>query len=46
MRLIPLSFRQFLVIVASTALPMTPLLLFILPLDELVTRIMKTFLNF
>jgi hypothetical protein len=46
MRLIPLSFRQFLVIVASAALPMTPLVLFILPLDELVTRIMKTFLNF
>jgi len=45
MRLIPLSFTQFLVLVGSAALPMAPLALFILPLDELVRRTMKTFLN-
>jgi hypothetical protein len=45
MRLTPLSFSQFLMLVASAALPMVPLVLFVIPLNELVTRAMKTFLD-
>ena len=43
MRLTPLSMTQFLVIVGAAALPLTPLVLFAVPLDEMILRAMKSF---
>ena len=37
-RLTPLSFSQMVVLVAAAALPMLPLVLFAIPIDELIVR--------
>ena len=45
MRLIPMSLTQFLVLVGGAALPALPLVLFVVPLDELIVGGAKAFLN-
>jgi hypothetical protein len=41
MRLVPFALRDVLQLVAAVALPLLPLLLTIMPLDELLTRLLK-----
>jgi hypothetical protein len=45
MRLTPLSLSQALVFAAAAALPMVPLILFVVPLDELIVRGVKGILG-
>jgi hypothetical protein len=44
MRFLPMSLNQFLVIVLLTALPLAPLVLFVVPFDELIMRGLRTLL--
>jgi hypothetical protein len=45
MRIVPISLAQVLVLVAAAALPSLPLALFVVPLDELVLRLVTGVFN-
>ena len=45
MRMAPIAGHQVLLLRGAAALPMAPLILFVIPLDELVTRTVKTLLH-
>ena len=44
MRLVPFALGDVLLLVGAAALPVVPLLLTVMPLDEIVTRLLKTIL--
>jgi hypothetical protein len=45
MRIVPISLAQVLVLVAAAALPALPLALFVVPLDELILKIVGGVFN-
>jgi hypothetical protein len=45
MRIVPFAPRQLFLLVAAAAVPVTPLILFVVPLDELILRGARTLLN-
>ena len=45
MRSVPISLPQILLIAGAAALPCAPLILFVIPLDELILRSVRTILQ-
>ena len=45
MRIVPIALSQVLLLVGAAALPAAPLVLFVVPLDELVVKVLRAFLN-